>query len=82
LEYDDEIFCAELLYNWLKNIWINLPTTNILIREIISPNSIVEYIIDEWINKKEFTFILFLDNMQKNTKYYNYNVLVNQMKKN
>lgn len=80
LDHDDEIFCAELLYNWLNSIGMNLPTKEIYIREIISPNGIVKYIINQWIPENKFSFILFLDDIQTETKYYTYNVLEKQMK--
>lgn len=79
IEYDNAIFCSELIYNWLKSIEINLPTTDIIIREYISPNDMVKYITNTWVSNKEFDFVVFLDNIQEKTEYKNFSDLIQQL---
>jgi len=68
-EDENAIFCSELIFLWLKKIWINIEWTKMFNRQFIYPNDIVSYIIENYNN---FYFVLFIDWIQENPKYYTY----------
>lgn len=70
------IYCAQLIYQWLQSININIPYTSFAGRSFLYPQDIVDYIVDTGIQNNEFSLITAIKDIQTTPKFYTYDDII------
>lgn len=66
------IYCAQLIYQWLQSIDIDIPYTSFAGRSYLYPQDIVDYIIEKGIDDGDFSIITAIKNIQTQPEFYTY----------
>jgi hypothetical protein len=70
-EDKDAYYCSELVADWLKEAWIDVTYQSKSIwKMVVSPEDMVNYILNEWLWKKEFKDIFHLVKLENNDWTY------------
>lgn len=70
-EDKDAYYCSELVADWLKEAWIDVTYQSKSIwKMVVSPEDMVNYILNEWLWKKEFEDIFHLVKLENNDWTY------------
>lgn len=70
------IYCAQLIYQGLQTININIPYTSFAGRSFLYPQDIVDYIFDTGVHNHEFTIITAIKNIQTKPQFYSYDDII------